>query len=145
MKKILSLIIVFLSVFNLLSCAFAIETKTVDFNSFDEYSIAQVQNTFSSSLTQEKNSDTRSEKSMDDKFLYNQTDYNIPNCSFMNLKEKEMSFIFSDINNLSGENYLHKYQLFYKNNLVDGISEYKITQNTYMAVVLFDIVKFVYI
>ena len=43
MKKIISLFIIFIFVFSLVPCAFAMETKAVDINSFDEFSIEQVQ------------------------------------------------------------------------------------------------------
>ena len=69
MKKIVSLFIIFMFLFNLVPYAFAMETKTVNINSFDEFSIEQVQNTFSDSLTQEKTSNNKTEQDTEN-FLY---------------------------------------------------------------------------
>ena len=41
MKKIISLFIIFLFLFNLIPYSFAMETKSIDINSFDEFSILQ--------------------------------------------------------------------------------------------------------
>ena len=54
MKRIISLIIVFLFVFNLLPSAFAMQKETVDINGFDNFSVEQVQKTFANTLSQEQ-------------------------------------------------------------------------------------------
>ena len=58
MKRIFSLIIAFLFVFNLLPSVFAAQTETVNINGFDNFSIEQVQKTFSNTITQNTKSDT---------------------------------------------------------------------------------------
>lgn len=143
MKKIISLFIIFLLLFNLIPYSFAMETKTVDINSFDEFSVAQVQNVFSNSLAQEKIADTESEKETDNMMFSNNTDCNVPNFLSVNLKQPVKTLFNYDFS-LNSLNYLYQYKLFEKEKL-EGISEYKINQNTYMAVALFDMYVFVYI
>ena len=144
MKKIVSLFIIFMFVFNLVPYAFAMETKTVNINSFDEFSIEQVQNTFSDSLTQEQTSNSKSEQDTENFLFCNGTDYSVPSVLSVNLKQPTTSFFCYDFD-LYGLNYLYQYQLFEKQSLPVGICEYKIKQNAYMAIALFDTVSFVYI
>ena len=144
MKKIISLFIIFIFVFSLVPCAFAMETKAVDINSFDEFSIEQVQNTFSDSLTQEKTSNNKAEQDTENFLFCNGTDYNVPSFLSVNLKQPT-TILFCYNFDSTGLNYLYQYKLFEKTSLSGGISEYKIRQNTYMAIALFDTVSFVYI
>ena len=145
MKKIISLFIIFLFLFNLIPYSFAMETKSIDINSFDEFSIEQVQNTFSNSLSQEKSSDNKTEQETENFLFSNKTvDYNIPVFLSLNLKQQTTTNFCYDFD-LYGLNYLYQYKLFEKINSDIGITEYKIKQHTYMAVALFDTVSFVYI
>jgi hypothetical protein len=114
------------------------ETKTIDINSFDMFSLEQVQNTFSNSLMQENDSATKSEKSAEDFLFSNRIDCNIPSFLFVNFKESVTNlFYYESDSKMLG--YLCRYQLlFEKQNLIYGIGKYKIKQNAYMAVVLFD-------
>ena len=143
MKRIVSLFIFFLFLFNLVPYAFAVETKTVNINSFDEFSLEQVQKTFSSNLTQEKNANTKSEKEVNNILFCDKIIFDISSSSFVNLKNLSTLFFCHDFvsNRL---NYLYQYKLFEKTNSIDGICEYKIVLNTYMAVALFDMVGFAY-
>lgn len=143
MKKIVSLFIIFLFLFNLVPCVFAMETKTVDISSFDEFSIEQVQNTFSDSLTQEKTSDNKTEQDMGNFLFCSRTDYNVPSSLSVNLKQPTTILFCYDFDS-TGLNYLYQYKLFERPSLSGGISEYKIKQNAYMAIALFDTVSFVY-
>ena len=144
MKKIVSLFIIFMFLFNLVPYAFAMETKTVNINSFDEFSIEQVQNTFSDSLTQEKTSNNKTEQDTENFLFFNETDYNIPNFVSVNLKQPTIILFCYDFDSYK-LNYLYQYKLFEEKRLNCGISEYKIKQNTYMAIALFDTVSFVHI
>ena len=144
MKKILSLVIIFLFFFGLFSENFAMETKSVDVDDFSSFSIEQVQNTFSNSLSQQQSTDNKTENQADDVFVVVDTDYSIPTFSDMNFSQPTTDFYFYDID-LYGLNCFYRYKLFYETKLFNGISEYKIKQNSYMAVALFDEVIFVHI
>ncbi|MBR3628661.1 MAG: hypothetical protein IKN42_07485 [Elusimicrobia bacterium] len=122
----------------------AMETKIVNINNFDEFSLEQVQNTFSNSLTQEKTSDNKSEQNTENSLFCNGTDYNVPTFLSVNLKQPT-TFVFCYNFDTCRLNYLCQYKLFEKINLSCGIGEYKIKQNAYMAVALFDTISFVYI
>ena len=132
MKRIYSLIIVFLFVFNLLPSVFAAQTETVDINGFDNFSIEQVQKTFSNTIAQNTKSDTQDNNEQD--FLFNAFVYNVQDMSFT-----ELNNVFFSENINSVVNYLHQYKLFEKNNLDYGISQYKINLNSYIATVLVDV------
>ena len=132
MKRIFSLIIAFLFVFNLLPSVFAAQTETVDINGFDNFSIEQVQKTFSNTIAQNTKSDTQDNNEQD--FLFNAFVYNVQDMSFT-----ELNNVFFSENINSVVNYLHQYKLFEKNNLDYGISQYKINLNSYIATVLVDV------
>jgi hypothetical protein len=132
MKRIFSLIIAFLFVFNLLPSVFAAQTETIDINCFDNFSIEQVQKTFSNTITQNTKSDTQDSNEQD--FLFNAFVYNVQDMSFT-----ELNNVFFSENINSVVNYLHQYKLFEKNNLDYGISQYKINLNSYIATVLVDV------
>ncbi len=132
MKRIYSLIIVFLFVFNLLPSVFAAQTETVDINGFYNFSIEQVQKTFSNTIAQNTKSDTQDNNEQD--FLFNAFVYNVQDMSFT-----ELNNVFFSENINSVVNYLHQYKLFEKNNLDYGISQYKINLNSYIATVLVDV------
>lgn len=146
MKKIISLFIIFLFLFNLFPYSFAMETKSIDINSFDEFSVEQVQNTFSDNLTQEKNSNTKSDQDTN-AFLFSNTMINCNISDFLSadLKQQSSNLFSYDFDFCRLNNYLYRNKLFEKKCLTCGIGEYKINQNTYMAVALFDSVNFVYI
>ncbi len=135
MKKIISLIITLLFVFNLLPSVFAMQQETVDINSFDNFSIEQVQKTFSNTLSQEQASDNQNNEEQN---LY----LNEIFCNVQNISSLKLSFtsnvLFSESNGY-GLNYLYQYKLFEKKFQSDGISEYKINFNSYIATALFDI------
>ena len=136
MKRIFSLIIAFLFVFNLLPSVFAAQTETVNINGFDNFSIEQVQKTFSNTITQNTKSDTQDSNEQD--FLFNAFVYNVQDMSFTELNNSSSNVFFSEnINNVV--NYLHQYKLFEKNNLDYGITQYKINLNSYIATVLVDV------
>lgn len=144
MKKIVSLFIIFLFLFNLVPYVFAAETESVDINGFDEFSVEQVQKTFSNSLSCEKLSDTRTEQESDNFLFCNTTDINVPNVMSVNLKQPTTCLFCYDFD-MYELNGLYKYLSNENKYLIDGISEYKIKQNTYMAVALFDTVSSVHI
>ena len=81
MKKIFSLIIVFLFFFGLFSNTFAMKTNSVDIDDFSEFSIEQVQNTFSNSLSQQQSTDNKTEKQAADVCSFVDTDYTVPSFS----------------------------------------------------------------
>ena len=136
MKKIVSLVIVFLFMFNLLPSLFASQVGTVDVNSFDEFSIEQVQKTFSNTLTQETKSDTQNQEEAlfvlsSDVACTTQT------LSYTELSSSSNVFLSRETGDVL--NYLYQYKLFEKNNLSEGIAEYKINLNSYIAIVLVDV------
>ncbi len=143
MKKILSLIIVFLFFFGLFSDAFAMETNSVDIDDFSTFSIEQVQNTFSNSLSQQQSTDNKTENQAGKVFVFADTDYSIPTFFVINFVQPATNFYFCDID-LYGLNYFYRNKIFDETKLFGGLSEYKITQNSYMAVALFDVVNSVY-
>ncbi|MBQ2219461.1 MAG: hypothetical protein II417_01540 [Elusimicrobia bacterium] len=100
MKRIYSLIIVFLFVFNLLPSVFAAQTETVDINGFDNFSIEQVQKTFSNTIAQNTKSDTQDNNEQD--FLFNAFVYNVQDMSFTELN----NVFFSE--NIKGRSCLFK-------------------------------------
>lgn len=135
MKKIISLFIGFVFVVNFIAPVFAFQTETVDVGSFDEFSIEQVQKTFSSTLSQEQTSNNQdTEKQV---LSLNEVLCNTQNNSFVkqNLSSNNLFFESGSY----GLNYLYQYKLFEKNGCWSGISEYKINLNSYMATALFDI------
>ena len=136
MKKIVSLVIVFLFMFNLLPSLFASQVGTVDVNSFDEFSIEQVQKTFSNTLTQETKSDNQNQEEAlfvlsSDVACTTQT------LSYTELSSSSNVFLSRETGDVL--NYLYQYKLFEKNNLSEGIAEYKINLNSYIAIVLVDV------
>lgn len=136
MKRIFSLIIVFLFLFNLLPSVFAVQTETVDINGFDSFSIEQVQKTFSNTISQNSKSDTKDSNEQD--FLLNTFVYNSQDISFMKVNKSLSNIFFSE--KVTGVvDYLYQYKLFEKNNLCYGISQYKIDLNSYIATVLVDV------
>ncbi|GEM_PF-2505601 len=136
MKRIFSLIIVFLFVFNLLPSVFAAQTDTVDINGFDNFSIEQVQKTFSNTISRDTKEETQN--SNEGYSLLNEFVYNAQNLSFIKSNNSSESvFCSEDVNSIL--NYLHKYKLFEKSNLFCGISQYKINLNSYIATVLVDV------
>ena len=143
MKKILSLVIIFLFFFGLFSEIFAMETKSVDIDDFSSFSIEQVQNTFSNSLSQQQSTDNKTENQADDVFAFMDTDYSISTFFIINFVQSATNFYFCDID-LYGFNYFYRNKIFDETKLFRGLSEYKITQNSYMAVALFDVVNSVY-
>ena len=143
MKKIISLFIIFLFVFGLFSNIFAMKTNNVDIENFSCFSIEQVQNTFSNSLSQQQSTDNKKENQTGCDFVFADTDYNVPTFFVMSFVQSTTNFYFCDID-LHRLNCFYRNKLFYGAKLFNGISEYKITQNSYMAVALFDSVNFVY-
>ncbi|MBR4632490.1 MAG: hypothetical protein IKO48_04135 [Elusimicrobia bacterium] len=135
MKKIISLLIGFIFIFNFIAPVFAFQTGTVDVGSFDEFSIEQVQKTFSSTLSQEQTSSNQdTEKQM---LSLNEVLCNAQNNFFVRQNSLSNNLFFE--NKSYGLNYLYQYKLFEKNGCSSGISEYKINFNSYMATALFDI------
>ena len=135
MKKIISLLIGFIFIFNFIASVFAFQTGTVDVGSFDEFSIEQVQKTFSSTLSQEQTSSNQdTEKQM---LSLNEVLCNAQNNFFVRQNSLSNNLFFE--NKSYGLNYLYQYKLFEKNGCSSGISEYKINFNSYMATALFDI------
>lgn len=143
MKKILSLVIIFLFFFGLFSENFAMETNSVDIDDFSTYSIEQFQNTFSNSLSQQQSTDNKTENQAGNFFAFADTDYSIPTFFVINFVQSATNFYFCDIE-LYGFNYFYRNKIFDETKLFRGLSEYKITQNSYMAVALFDVVNSVY-
>jgi hypothetical protein len=143
MKKIISLFITFLFFFGLFSDVFAMKTNSVDIDDFSTFSIEQVQNAFSNSLSEQQSSDNKTENQADDVFSFADTDYSIPTFFVMNFIQPTTNFYFCDID-LYGLNYFYRNKIFDETKLFGGLSEYKITQNSYMAVALFDVVNSVY-
>lgn len=135
MKKIVSLVIVFLFMFNLLPSLFAAQIGTVDVNSFDEFSIEQVQKTFSNTLTQETKSDTQDQEEA--LFVLNDVAFNTQTLSYNKLDSSLKMFSSRDVGNVL--NYLYQYKLFENSTLSEGIAEYKINLNSYIAIVLVDV------
>ena len=142
MKKIVSLFIIFLFLFNLVPYVFAAENVSVDINSFDDFSIEQIQKTFSGSLSCEKLSETKTECGTDNFLFFCKTDVVVTNGMSVNLKQPATYFFCYEFD-VYGLNNLYKCPLVEKQNLIEGISEYKIKQNAYMAIALFDTVSFV--
>ncbi len=136
MKKIVSLVIVFLFMFNLLPSLFASQVGTVDVNSFDEFSIEQVQKTFSNTLTQETKSDTQNQE---EALFVLSSDVACTTqiLSYTELSSSSNVFLSRETGDVL--NYLYQYKLFEKNNLSEGIAEYKINLNSYIAIVLVDV------
>ncbi len=135
MKKIISLFIGFIFVVNFVAPVFAFQTETVDIDSFDEFSIEQVQKTFSSTLSQEQTADNQNtEKQM---LSLNEGLCDTQSNSFVKQNSLSDNLFFG--NKSFGLNYLYQYKLFEKNGCSSGISEYKINLNSYMATALFDI------
>lgn len=135
MKKIISLFIGFIFVVNFVAPVFAFQTETVDIDSFDEFSIEQVQKTFSSTLSQEQTADNQNtEKQM---LSLNEGLCDTQSNSFVKQNPLSDNLFFE--NKSFGLNYLYQYKLFEKNGCSSGISEYKINLNSYMATALFDI------
>ena len=135
MKKIISLFIGFIFVVNFVAPVFAFQTETVDIDSFDEFSIEQVQKTFSSTLSQEQTADNQNtEKQM---LFLNEVLCNNQSNSFVKQNSLSDNLFFE--NKSYGLNCLYQYKLFEKNGCSSGISEYKINLNSYMATALFDI------
>ena len=125
MKKIISLIITFLFVFSLLPSVFAMQQETVDINGFDNFSIEQVQKTFSNTLSQEQASDNQNNE---EQSLYlNEIFCNVQNVSSLKLSLTS-SVLFSE-SNIYDLNYLYQYKLFERKFCPDGLSEYKINFN----------------
>ncbi len=135
MKKIISLFIGFIFVVNFVAPVFAFQTETVDIDSFDEFSIEQVQKTFSSTLSQEQTADNQNTEkqmlSLNEGLCDTQSNFFVKQNSLSN------NLFFE--NKSYGLNYLYQYKLFEKNGCSSGISEYKINLNSYMATALFDI------
>ena len=135
MKKIVSLIVTFLFVFNLVPSVFAMQQETVDINGFDNFSIEQIQKTFSNTLSQEQ---TSNEQNTEKQVLsLNDILCNIQNVSSVKLNLSS-NVLFSESNG-HGLNYLYQYKLFERKFCPDGLSEYKINFNSYIATALFDI------
>ena len=135
MKKIISLLIGFIFIFNFIAPVFAFQTGTVDVGSFDEFSIEQVQKTFSSTLSQEQTADNQNtEKQM---LSLNEGLCDTQSNSFVKQNSLSDNLFFG--NKSFGLNYLYQYKLFEENGCSSGISEYKINLNSYMATALFDI------
>ena len=135
MKRIVSLIISFLFVFNLLPSLFAMQHETVDIDGFDIFSIEQVQKTFSNTLSQEQTTNNQNdEKQM---LSLKEVLCNPQNTSFA---EQNLSFdnLFFESKKY-GLNYLYQYSLFDRKDCLIGIGEYKINFNSYIATALFDI------
>lgn len=135
MKKIVSLCITFLFVFGFVSNIFSSQGCAVDINNFDEFSIDQVQKTFSNTLTQEQKTNT--EDTTSDFLTISDIDCNL-NISIS--KKIPLSNLFFTISDVCSLNYLYKYKLF---DIIDrfnsnSITQYKMNFNSYIAVVLFD-------
>ena len=135
MKKIISLFIGFIFVVNFVAPVFAFQTETVDIDSFDEFSIEQVQKTFSSTISQEQTADNQNTEkqmlSLNEGLCDTQSNFFVKQNSLSN------NLFFE--NKSFGLNYLYQYKLFEENGCSSGISEYKINLNSYMATALFDI------
>ena len=144
MKKIVSFIIIFLFFFGLFSDVLAMKTNSIDISDFTDFSIEQIQNTFSNSLSQEKNIPNKTEKNTGDIYVLCNTDYNIPTSFVMNLNHHITNIYFNNIC-LYGFNCFCRDKLFDEKKLFTGIGEYKIKQNSYIATVLFDVANSVYI
>jgi hypothetical protein len=135
MKKIMSLFIGFIFVVNFVASVFAFQTETVDIDSFDEFSIEQVQKIFSSTISQEQTSNNKDTK----KQMLSLSEVLCNAQSNFFVKQNSLSDNLFFGNKSFGLNYLYQYKLFEKNGCSSGISEYKINLNSYMATALFDI------
>ena len=135
MKKILSLFVIFLFIINFVSIIFATENNDINLETFDNFSIEQVQKTFSNTLSNTKTNTDKKETS--ELFFFNKVDYNIQNTCFSKINNLSEIFFFKNVL-CCLNNYIYKYKLFEKNKFICGISEYKITFNSYFADVLFD-------
>ena len=135
MKRIVSLIIIFLFVFNLLPSVFAMQQETVDIGGFDSFSLEQVQKTFANTLSQEQTTNNQDNEKQD--LSLNEVLCNPQNISFVeqNLSLENLFFESQKY----GLNYLCQYKLFEKKKRLIGISEYKINFNSYIATVLVDV------
>ena len=112
---------------NFVAPVFAFQTETVDIDSFDEFSIEQVQKTFSSTLSQEQTADNQNtEKQM---LSLNEGLCDTQSNSFVKQNSLSDNLFFG--NKSFGLNYLYQYKLFEKNGCSSGISEYKINLNSY--------------
>ena len=112
MKKILSLIIVFLFFFGLFSDAFAMETNSVDIDDFSTFSIEQVQNTFSNSLSQQQSTDNKTEKQAGKVLAFADTDYSIPTFFVINFVFGSVIHITPNINKKITNNTLKESRFF---------------------------------
>ena len=140
MKKIVSLAIAFLFVFNLLSSVFASQSETVDVGAFDSFSIDQIQKTFSNTLSDEKKSEEQNDSSQ--VFILSECIYNVSDFYF---GVSNMSVnMFADKDLSRGLEYLYKYKLFERDKSLGGITEYKINLNSYIAIALVDIYGVIY-
>lgn len=144
MKKIVSLFIVFLFFFGLFSNAFAMKTNSINIEDFSSFSIEQIQNTFSNSLSQQQNTEDKTENQTNEPFAFADIDYNIPTFYVMNFVQPTINFYFCDTD-IYGPNCFYRNKIFDETKRFSGLSEYKITQNSYMAVALFDVVNYTYI
>lgn len=140
MKKLISLLITFLFVFNFVSVAFYTQDSFIDFESFDNFSIEQVQNTFSNALTNAQTSNNQNDT--DNMFVFNDLDVNV--CEIVASQgkiSKVLPVVLPMDNNV---NYLYKYKLFEQNICFNRtkITEYRMNFNSYIAIVLFDISNF---
>ena len=135
MKKLISLFIAFLFVSNFVSVVFPTENADINLQSFDNFSIEQVQKTFSNTLSQENTNNN--DMGTNEISFFNITDYNIQNNCLLEtncfLKTVCFNFYFCGLNE-----YLYQYKLFEKNKFIYGLTKYKITFNSYFAEVLFD-------
>ena len=135
MKRIVSLIITFLFVFNLLPSAFAMQQGNVDINDFDSFSIEQVQKTFANTLSHEQATNTQDNEKQN--LFLNEILCNPQSISFVEQNLSVENLFFE--NQKYGLNYLYQYKLFEKKKRLIGISEYKINFNSYIATVLVDV------
>lgn len=144
MKKIISLFIIFLFFFGLFSNAFAMKTNSIDIDDFSSFSIEQIQNTFSNSLSQQQSTEDKTENKTNDTFAFADMDYSIPNFYVINFVQPATNFYFCDVD-IYGPNCFYINKIFDETKRFSGLSEYKITQNSYMAIALFDVVNYIYI
>lgn len=138
MKKIISLVFSFLFVFNFVSNVFSSQVYDIDLNNFDNFSIEQVQKTFSNTLSQEQKTNTQD--TVSDFLTLNDLNFNLNN-NVQIKKANSLSNLFFELSSLHSLNYVYKYKLFenicgLNNN--SGITQHKIKFNSYIAVVLFD-------
>lgn len=141
MKKLLILFTVFFLLFNLSvnGFTFVFETEKPDVKSFDVFALDTVQKTFSNTLSCSKlkvsqNSDRKEQKNSS--FFCYDTEFVFRTCSAYNCYDGKILKVYNETENISclSQGYMSFYDCFCD----IGISKYRQSLNSYIAVALFD-------